>query len=132
MDLTLAHLEDFLTSKIIEADNKPVPYHYHDVPKELTTEEVIAFARKAIRFEIDLGLASSRSVAEEVKIAKQKTKKDLFWLGFNSRDEFIKFRRKISNKSRNLYKHAKIYQDKIIENELKGEFHSRTINKALS
>ena len=117
MALTRSHAEDFLSSKNIDSDKRPVPYYHHDLPKGLTEEEVIVFARKAIRFDISLKNVDL-FINENIKRVKSTTKKELAFLGFQSLDDYIIHTRKICKIQRDLIRHSKKYQEEIIKHEI--------------
>ncbi len=121
-------IEGFLYSEILESDKKPVPsLKNHTLPENLTEEEVIIYARKALRFDIQLELPEIVDGGEYnlmragILKAKKLTEKEIKNKGFASKSDYIKQKTKDLKKQANLLKHAVIFQKEIVEKEHGGE-----------
>ena len=121
-------IEGFLYSEILESDKKPVPsLKQHTLPQNLTTEEVTIYARKALRFDIQLELPEMMGggeynlVKKGILKAKKLTEKEIQLKGFPSKSDYIKQKTKDLKKHANLLKHAVIFQQEIVDKEHGGK-----------
>ena len=121
-------IDRFLYSEILESDKKPVPsLNNHTLPENLALEEVIVYARKALRFNITLELPERMDGGEYNLVrtgilkAKKLSEREIKLKGFSSKSAYIQQKTKDLKKHANLLKHAVIFQKEIVNKEYSGE-----------
>tara|TARA_Y100001978_G_scaffold56230_1_gene50550 strand:- start:444 stop:845 length:402 start_codon:yes stop_codon:yes gene_type:complete len=110
----------------LESELAAVPYHSHDLPSDLTEQEVIFHARRSLNEGIDLSKINITinlpttliNLSKKSKVTQEILDKE----GFKSVQDYLIMQAKKGKRITNLIKHSAIYQKEIVKKEYGGVF----------